>query len=589
MTKQRTAIVVAISFLSSLSLGQTVHVSIDARHSLRSINPWLYGINTARWDESLFPEPADDMLLSADRDAIEKIKASGVTVLKYPGGNDADQYIWNSASNNATEMDTDEFIALCREVGAEPFITVNFNESPALAAAWVRYCNQLKGYDVRFWEVGDEQWGTWARGHASPEEYAKKYVEFVKAMREIDPSIKVATNVPLGQHPENWTERVLKATSGYVDMLTFTYFPQRWGQENDDTLFASVSKFRDLVTQLRSDVERALGPEEASSILFVNVGYNSVNHSPGPQTLHVVNALWAADMLGTMAHLGIDIACYWALHNFYPPRGGDYGYLSSDGSNTPRYSYYVFPMLVRRLDGELLWAQADDPSISVYASRAGKSLSIACINKDRKSTRNLEIDLAGFAPRERGHVWILDAKRKNKQLPDLRKISKEFSFNVPPYSLTLVQLIEGDSIPPPQNLAQLAVPSASSFSTIGPHFTPASAVDGKLYTRWNSAAWTNSNGQEAQWFRLAWKQREQIARVIIRWGESRAVQYRLEASNDGKTWRTVREITGGLGGIDELEFPPFRTRYLRIEGSRGTKGISAYSIREIEVFGEPSR
>jgi hypothetical protein len=168
-------------------------------------------------------------------------------------------------------------------------------------------------------------------------------------------------------------------------------------------------------------------------------------------------------------------------------------------------------------------------------------------------------------------------------------ISKHFSLHVSSYSLTLVQLVEQDSIRPAPNLARFAAPTASSSSTIGPHFTPSSAIDGKLYTRWNSAAWTNSNGQEAQWFQLAWKQPEQIARVVIRWGESRAVQYRLRVSDDGRTWRTVGEITDGQGGIDELAFPPLKTRYLRMEGTRGTKGISAYSIREIEVFGESAR
>ncbi|HLF20372.1 MAG TPA: hypothetical protein VI704_06245, partial [Bacteroidota bacterium] len=117
---------VRIFFLFPLLLqAQTAKVTIDAGTSLHRINPWLYGINTARWDESLFPGKPEEMLLTANRDAIEKIKASGVTLLKYPGGNDADHYIWNSPANNATEMDTDEYIALCREVGAEPFITIN--------------------------------------------------------------------------------------------------------------------------------------------------------------------------------------------------------------------------------------------------------------------------------------------------------------------------------------------------------------------------------------------------------------------------------------------------------------------------------
>lgn len=563
---------------------QQTRVYIDAHKVVRAINPWLYGINTARWDESLFPDPSSDMLLTADRDAIEKIKASGITVLKYPGGNDADQYVWNSPANNASEMNTDEYIALCRAVGAEPFITVNFNEPPELAAAWIRYCNVEKGYNVKLWEVGDEQWGTWARGHVPPEEYAKKYVAFVKAMKAADPSIKVATNVPLGAHPENWAERVVKAAGDYIDMITYTYFPQQWGKENDDSLMATVGKFRELVLQLRKDVENAAGPQKAASILYVNVGYNSVNHSPGPQTLEMINALWTADMLGSMAEVGTDIACFWALHNFYPPRGGDFGYLSSEGSNTPRYSYFVFPMFAQHLQGSLIRTICSNPSISTYASISGKRLSLLLINKDRRKSADAGVDLTNFEPQGRAHEWILDGKRKNVQVADLSNVSDKFTVMVPPYSLIVVEMIDKDSIVPPKNLARLAVATASSFSTIGPHFKAVSAIDGKMYTRWNSAAWTKSNGQEAQWFQLSWKSPQTINRAKILWGETYAVDYVLEASSDGKSWKKIHEVTNGTGGTEEFDVPSTKASFLKIEGKRGTKGISAYSIREIEVF-----
>jgi hypothetical protein len=569
------------------SLAQHTRIEIDGVKILRPINPWLYGINTARWDESLFPGPTEEMLRTADRDAMAKIKASGITLLKYPGGNDADQYVWNSATNNATEMNTDEYIALCREVGAEPFITVNFNESPDLAAAWVRYCNIAKGYDVKLWEVGDEQWGTWARGHAPPEEYAKKYISFVKAMRAIDPTIKVATNVPLGPHPENWAERVLKAAGEYVDMLTYTFFPQPSGKENDDTLLASVGKFRSLVTKLREDVERAVGPQKTASIFFINVGYNSVSHSPGPQTLQMINAVWTADMLGTMAELGTDIACFWALHNFYPPRGGDYGYISSEGSNTPRYSYYVFPMFAQHLKGNLIAASSNDASVSAYASRFGKKLSLILINKDKRSSRSIDVDLKNFAPHASAKAWILDEKRKFKRLNDLSQVGGQFPINVPPYSVIAIDLIDRDSVIPPSNIALQATATASSYSTIGPHFKPMSAIDGKLSTRWNSAAWTKSNGKEAQWFQLSWPKTQHVGFVRILWGETYASNYKLLSSVDGKRWETLHEVTNGKGGVEEIAIGQVKARFLKIDGSLGSKGISAYSIREIEVYGQP--
>lgn len=567
----------------SAAEAQKVTVNVDASRPLRQINPLLYGINTARWDESLFPAPADEMLLQCDRDAIAKIKASGVTMLKYPGGNDADSYIWNSPSNNPTEMNTDECIALCREVGAEPFITINFNAPASLAAEWVKYCKD-RGYGVKYWEVGDEQWGTWAKGHAAPEVYAQKYASFVQAMKAADPSIKVATNVPLGPHPEQWTTRVLKAAGKYVDMLTVTYYPQQWGKENDDTLLASTALYGKLFSDLRREAEDVVGKARADSLLFVNVGYNSVNHSPGPQTIQIVNAIWTADMIGMMASTGTDVACYWAIHNAYPPRGGDYGYLSSEGSNTPRYSYFVFPMLSQRFRGSILPVQCSNPSLSVYAAAEGKRITLLLINKDRSSRYTADIRFAGFRPQPVSRRWVLDESRKDQELPPLATVGDHLSCDVPPYSVMVAEVLSADSIVPPSNIAPEAEVTASSYSTIGPHFGPSSATDGKSYTHWNSAAWTKSDGGEKQWLQLQWNTPRRIQRVKILWGPTYAIDYALEVSANGTQWESVKSIRDGKGGTEEHELPAPKAKFLRINGLRGTKGISAYSVREIEVY-----
>ncbi len=569
--------------LASAARAQPVLVEINAARVLRTVNPLLYGVNTARWDESLFPAPDSMMLLTCDRDAIRKVKDAGITLLKYPGGNDADSYVWNAPGNNPAEMSTDEYIAFCRETGAEPFITVNFNAGTDLAAAWVRYCRD-HAYNVRYWEVGDEQWGTWAKGHAPPEVYAQKYIALVKAMREADPSIKVATNVPLGPHPENWTARVLKAAGEYVDMLTVTYFPQQWGKENDDTLFASTAAYRRLFGELRRDVETALGKERADSILYVNVGYNSVNHSPGPQTVQMANALWTADMLGTMAECGTDIACFWALHNAYPPRKGDYGILSSEGSNTPYSSYYVFPIFTRHFGSRLVETRSRDPLVSAYAALKGKTLTLIVVNKRRTGTGPLVVAITGFACRLRATRWTLSQTDSARESQLQCGSTGGFTVELPPWSVTACEIPAADSVDPPDNLARHAHATASSCSAIGPNYGAASAIDGISYTRWNSAAWTGSNGAETQWLRLTWRNPVPISRVTIRWGESCARSYRIETSDDGLQWTSLAEVAAGKGGVEELRFTPVTAHSLRVVGLQGTKGISAYSIKELEVY-----
>ncbi len=181
---------------------------------------------------------------------------------------------------------------------------------------------------------------------------------------------------------------------------------------------------------------------------------------------------------------------------------------------------------------------------------------------------------------------MLDGKKKGLQEKNLNVKQGVLAVTLPPYSVSAVEFIQRDSSSPPVNLALSAEATASSYSTTGPHFKPPSAIDGILDTRWNSAAWTKSNGQEEQWFQLVWKKPQQIKRITIAWGESYAVRYVLRASLDGKKWMTIESVDNGTGENEEHTVSPVEARYLRFEGKQGTKGISAYSIREMGVFGE---
>ena len=582
-----------VLLLTLNSYSQTVKVSINTGKHIFNINPYLYGLNVARWDEDLFPGLARDMLMDCDRDAIRKVKDAGFTVLKYPGGNDADHYIWNSPDNSAGEMNTDEYAAFLNAVGAEGFVTVNFNESPELAADWVRYCNKVKCYDIKYWEVGDEQWGSWARGHTTPEKYAERFIEFAKAMKAVDPTIKIAANVKPSDDPNDWTCRVLKMAGNYIDMVTFSYYPLTNKNENADLLFASIYNYRHDYETIRHALEETLpivdpvnGKEKADSMWIINVGYNSINGRPGPITLSISNALWVADLVGTMAELGEQMSCYWALHNSYPPRGGDYGILSEDGKNTPSYNYYVFPIYTHLFGRELVESSSSDSSLSVYSSMFGKdTLSIILINKKKRSSKHVAFQVNGFEPQGSASVWILNAKHKLDRLADLRNVGSSFSAQVPPYSLVVLQLLRKGVVLPPPNLALHARASASSTAKNGPNFGPASAVDGKLYTRWASAAlWGEKKGLDKQWFQVDLRRPRHFDRIVIHWAMGYGINYRILASTNAKKWTKIFHETDGHGGVEKIDFKPIKARYVRLVGIQGARAISTYSIYEFEIF-----
>jgi len=77
-------------------------------------------------------------------------EAAGLTVLRYPGGEWGDQ-------NDLKGYQIDQFVALARKMGAEPMIHVRLpGSTPEQAASLVRYANVEKGYNIKYWAIGNE-------------------------------------------------------------------------------------------------------------------------------------------------------------------------------------------------------------------------------------------------------------------------------------------------------------------------------------------------------------------------------------------------------------------------------------------------
>jgi len=141
-------------------------------------------------------------------------KQAHISVLRYPGGTWGDHYIWDHPeasyfaipwANAKSIVTPEEFVSMCRRVGADPIFQVNMvsrginqdnhvnptkiediRTGARWAAEWVRHANIEKKWSVKYWELGNELW-IWLK----PEEYAQAVVEYSKAMRAVDPSIKI--------------------------------------------------------------------------------------------------------------------------------------------------------------------------------------------------------------------------------------------------------------------------------------------------------------------------------------------------------------------------------------------------------------
>ncbi len=396
----------------------------------RNINDGIFGINALHWD--------GDLLLPKTADYVKAIKH---TVIRFPGGLSSDEYHWEKILAAKDEnVDIDEFLDFCRKTGCEPMITVNFGTGTAdEAAQWVRYVNIERKAGVRYWEIGNELYGNWHKNQCSAEEYGKRAAQFIAAMKRVDPSILVTVVWEL-ENP--WNKTVFEYTKEIADGVNVHHYPQLSGQENDAALLAAPQSLEGIIGRVRKQL-RAYGAPDKTYQLWLTE-WNSVNNDPGPQSLGMVNALFAADYLGMLAKLNIDQASYWNIHNSMFVQGGDYGYLSRsdvpEGPNVPRPSYWAFKLARENLRGALVKCSSSDINVSAYANKhPDGSKSLLIINKYPQTAVSVTIDLPGFEGNATELRLPGDSGASGFSTRSM-KLKTGMRYDVPPYSITALRI-----------------------------------------------------------------------------------------------------------------------------------------------------
>lgn len=112
-------------------------------------------------------------------------------------------HAWNAMQSNDVSMD--EFMTFCKLIDVEPYVTVNAGFGDAHSAAEeVEYMNgpatsymgakrakngHPEPYHIKYWNIGNEPWGTFQLGYTDLKYYVLKNNDFAKAMRQVDPTI----------------------------------------------------------------------------------------------------------------------------------------------------------------------------------------------------------------------------------------------------------------------------------------------------------------------------------------------------------------------------------------------------------------
>jgi len=248
----------------------TATIELDPRRHRGPIDRRLFGSFVEHMGRGVYTGLYEPTHATADafgfrQDVEELIDELGVTVIRYPGGNFVSGYDWRDGIGpkearprrldpawrtiETNQIGTDEFLQWANRRGIEPMVAVNLGTAGVRSAAsLVEYCNIAGGtswsdlrrqngaadpYGVALWCLGNEMDGPWQLGHKDAEHYAALAAETGKAMKCVDPAIKLiacGSSSDLVSTFGYWDSTVLERCWDVVDFISMHgYYYERDG------------------------------------------------------------------------------------------------------------------------------------------------------------------------------------------------------------------------------------------------------------------------------------------------------------------------------------------------------------------------
>lgn len=403
---------------------------VDPSLSLGTISPLVYGSNYGPWLIVSF------QMLPAAYD-------SGVTILRFPAGSWGDH-------NDVKTYQIDQFMDFAGKVGAKALFSVRLLDgTPEQAAEMVRYTNLEKKYGVEYWNIGNEP--TLYNGELKNRgetydvnRFNQEWRGFARAMREVDPSIKLVgpeinqfsydatpgETTNFGEWDETWMIEFLKANGDLVDVVSFHRYPypssRVSGAPSMDELRRNAQEWDKIFVHARELIHEHTGRALPIAITEFNSAYDKSFGGETTPDSHF-NAIWMAEVLGSMIENGVFMANQWAL----TAKGG-YGGLGLVGQGDVFPSYYTYQMY-KKFGAELIYSSSDDPDLSIYSARQSNgALTVMVINlSTEKRLKALRIRDRTTVSAER---WLFDPDHKAEHMGML-ELSGQLEY--PPQSVTL--------------------------------------------------------------------------------------------------------------------------------------------------------
>ena len=313
------------------AVGMTLHAETSIRienGTEKPVTPEVLGVNQLAYgrDSYGFLLPGKK---TVQPEMAQILKEIGVRSMRYPGGcGGTHMYDWKKSAGmkgGYQGLGLLQFLKVCEETGAEPMLGISaFRGTPEEAAEFVEFLNapddgkskwaaaraklgHPEPYNIRYIEYGNE---TYHGNHyvkpqqrVLPEEYARNYLAFRKAMKAVDPKIQLGLVI----FNKTWDTPIFRIVGNEFDFVIHHFYHgvQPFAETEYIENFSGAERFRKEVDTIRRNIPR---PDLKIAI----TEFNSTRTRHHTLTAALFNASLLQAYLETP---GIFAAHYWQFCN----------------------------------------------------------------------------------------------------------------------------------------------------------------------------------------------------------------------------------------------------------------------------------
>ena len=216
-------------------------------------------------------------------DVLDAMRRIHVPILRWPGGCFVSSYHWQKAVGpertpffdkawrveDPNTFGTNEFVRLCRKLDCEPYICTNAGTGTAEEMSdWLEYCNLENegefarmrishGYPephhVRYWSIGNENYGSWEIGAKPAAEWGRLVLEAAKMMKHVDPTAELSA---AALTDIDWNVNLLKAAGEHLDWISLHKY---WNIMANENKFATYEESMACTADLEEDIRKTRG------------------------------------------------------------------------------------------------------------------------------------------------------------------------------------------------------------------------------------------------------------------------------------------------------------------------------------------